>query len=165
MNFTRSLAVAAVGLASLGAAHADTTWAFSYTGQDVTASGTFTTAGNALTPEAVLSITGFRNGQAITGILPLDSDDNFIYDNLFTSASPNFTEGGILFSVAGGQPNTNVYFSEGEYFEVYVDGLSAVNVPIVWSVTAVPEVSTVLSMMAGLGLLGVYMRRNRAEAV
>ncbi len=164
MNFTRSLAVAALGLASLGAAHAGT-WNFTYTGQDVTASGTFTTAGNALSPESVLTISGFRNGLAITGIVPLDSDDNFIYDNLFTSASPNFTEGGILFSVAGGQPNTNVYFSEGEYFEVYVDGLSAVNVPIVWNVTAVPEVSTVLSMMAGLGLLGVYMRRNRAEAV
>lgn len=165
MTLQRVLSVSALGLSALlcgTAAQADT-WAFSYTGAGTTASGTFTTAGAALTPEAITSISGFRNGQAITGLVAVGADPDFFYDNEFTITSPNFTDGGMLFSVAGG-PNTNVYFFETGYFEVFIDGLGAVETPITWSVTAVPEPATVLSMMAGLGLLGVYMRKARASA-
>lgn len=165
MNLSRVFGATALGLTVLmsgTAAHAET-WAFSYTGTGITASGTFTTAGAALVPEDILSITGTRNGQAITGLVPVDTDPNFIYDNQFSITSPNFTEGGMLFSVAGGQPNTNIYFFETGYFEVYVDGLNAVETPINWSVTAVPEPATVATMLAGLGLLGVYLRKARAS--
>lgn len=155
-------AVAVGGLASLSSAQAEV-WAFSYSGADVTASGTFTTAGPALSPENILSIAGFRNGVAITGLVPVGVDTNFTYDNQFTIGSPNLTEGGFLYSLAGGGLNTNVYFFEGDYYEVYVTPAGAVfDTPISWSVTAVPEPATVLSMLAGLGLLGVYMRKARA---
>ncbi len=164
MNFKRSLAVAALGLASLGAAQADTVWNWSYTGEGVTASGTLTTAGQALVAEDILAVTGTRNGLAITGLVPLGDDPFFEYDNQFSSVAPYFSAPGMLFSVAGGQPNVNIYFFDGEYFDLYTDGLSAIEVPISFSVTAVPEASTVLSMMAGLGLLGVYMRKSRADA-
>lgn len=166
MKLQRVISAGALGLSALlcgTAAQADT-WAFSYSGAGITASGTFTTAGSALVAENITSISGFRNGVAITGVVPVGTDPDFIYDNLFTSASPNFTEGGVLFSLAGGGPNTNVYFFETGYFEVYIDGLGAVDTPISWSVTAVPEPATVLSMIAGLGLLGVYMRKARASA-
>ena len=166
MMLQRVVSAGALGLSALmcgTAAQADT-WAFNYTGAGIIASGTFTTAGSALAAEAITSITGLRNGVAITGLVPVGTDPDFIYDNLFSAISPNFTEGGVLFSLAGGGPNTNVYFFETGYFEVYIDGLGAIETPISWSVTVVPEPATVLSMMAGLGLLGVYMRKARASA-
>ena len=166
MNLQRVLSVGALGVSALmcGTAAQAVTWAFSYSAVGINASGTFTTAGAAATPEDVLSISGFRNGVAITGLVPVGTDPDFSYDNQFTAAAPNFTEGGVLFSLAGGGPNTNVYFFEGGYREVYVDGGGAVDTPISWSVTVVPEPATVLSMLAGLGLLGAYTRKARASA-
>ena len=166
MTLQRVLSAGTLGLCALmcGTAAQAAAWAFTYTGAGITASGTFITAGPALVAEAITSISGVRNGVAITGLVPVCTDPDFLYDNQFTIASPNFTDGGMLFSLAGGGPNTNVYFFETGYFEVYVDGLGAVETPISWSVTAVPEPATVLSMMAGLGLLGVYMRKARAIA-
>jgi hypothetical protein len=165
MKFQRLIlasAVAAAGLTSMTAAQAVTTWAFNYSGPGITATGTFTTAGTAIAPELILSVSGVRNGAAITGLIPVDTDPDFFYDNLFTIASPNFTDGGFLYGVTGGESNVNVYFDAGQYFEVSIEAGGAVNVPINWSVTAVPEPATVLSMLAGLGLLGVYMRKARA---
>jgi hypothetical protein len=161
MKFQRLIlasALAVAGLTSMSAAQAVTTWTFSYSGPGVTASGTFTTAGAALVAEDILSISGLRNGQAITGLIPVGADPDFFYDNQFKITAPNFTDGGMLFSVAGGV-NTNVYFFDGEYFEVQA---GVPEVALNWSVTAVPEPATVLSMLAGLGLLGVYMRKARA---
>lgn len=162
MNLQRVLSVGAVGLSALmcGTAAQAEIWAFTYTGPGINASGTFTTAGAAITAENILSITGSRNGVAITGLVPLGTDPNFIYDNQFSATAPNFTDGGMLFSLAGGDVNTNVYFFETGYFEVR-DGTPEVEIS--WSVTAVPEPATVLSMLAGLGMLGVYMRKARAS--
>lgn len=151
-------AVFVASSAGMSQAQAET-WAFSYTGPGVTASGTFTTAGPALLAEDILSVSGLRNGVAITGLVPVGTDAGFIYDNLFTIAQPNFTEGGLLYSLAGGGGNTNVYFLEGDYYEVRA---GTPEIPISWSVTAVPEPATVLSMLAGLGLLSVAMRKARA---
>jgi PEP-CTERM motif len=160
MKFQRLIlagAFAAAGLTGMSSAQAET-WVFSYTGPGVTASGTFVTAGAALVAEDVLSISGLRNGVAITGLVPVGSDSDFIYDNQFTITSPNFTDGGILFSTAE-NVNTNVYFFEGEYFEVQA---GTPEVSVAWRVSAVPEPATVLSMLAGLGLLGAFIRKSRA---
>jgi hypothetical protein len=162
MKIQRALATAALALSALGTAHADQTWVFSYTGAGVSASGSFTTAGAALVPEDILSITGQRNGAAITGLVPLDTDPNFLYDNQFTAGTPHFTDGGMVFSVAGGQPNVNVYFFAGTYTDLFIDGLDAIETPITFNVTAVPEPATVASMMLGLGLLGMRLRSRRA---
>ena len=165
MKLQRLITAGVFGLSTLAmstAAHADI-WAFSYTGVGVTASGTFTTAGSALVPENILSISGTRNGAAITGLVPVGVDPDFLYDNQFTRISPNFTDGGMLFSVVGVGSNVNVYFFETGYFDLAINGLNVVETPITWTVTAVPEPATVLSMMAGLGLLGVYMRKARAS--
>jgi len=163
MNLKQACLAAALTLAGLGTAQAET-WNWSYTGPGITASGSFTTAGNALVAEPILSISGTRNGLAITGLVPVDTDPNFIYDNLFSITSPNFSEGGMLFSVAGGQPNTNIYFFEGSYNEVFVtvDG-DVFDTPVNWSVAAapVPEPATALALLAGMGVLGLRFRRRQ----
>ncbi len=166
MNLQRVVSAGALGVAALlyGTAAQAVTWAFSYSGTGVTASGTFTTAGAALTPESILSIAGQRNGFAITGLVPLGTDPDFLYDNEFTIAAPNFTDGGVLFSLVGGRPNTNVYFFEGGYFDLFISDGGPVETPITWAVAVVPEPATVLTMLAGLGLLGACMRKARANA-
>jgi len=160
MKFKHTLGAAALALAAMAPAHAVQTWSFSYSGAGVTASGTFTTAGAALTFEDILSISGSRNGVAIIGLVPLDTDPNFVYDNQFRSVGDHFTDGGMLLDLAGSAPNTNVYFFDGAYTEVFVDGLSAIETPITFNVSAVPEPATVLSMLAGLGLVGAALRRR-----
>jgi len=167
MSFQRlasTAALVAAGLLSATSASAVTTWNFSYTGTGVTASGSFTTAGAALVPEDILSITGVRNGIAITGLVPVGDDPDFFYDNQFTITSPNFTDGGMLFSMASG-PNINVYFFAGTYTDLFVIGGTPFETDIAWNVVAapVPEPATVLSMLAGLGLMGAFVRRSRAQ--
>lgn len=164
MNLLRVVSTGALSVAALawGTTAQAVTWAFNYSGPGVTASGTFTTAGAALAPENILSITGQRNGFAITGLVPLGTDPDFSYDNQFTIAAPNFTDGGMVFSVAGGRPNVNVYFFEGSYVDLFIDDSIPIETPINWRVAVVPEPATVLSMLAGLGLLGAYTRKARA---
>jgi len=153
----------AVALTAAGAAQADQTWNWSYSGAGVTAAGTFTTAGAALVFEDILSISGTRNGAAITGLVPLDSDPFFAYDNQFRFPGEHFSDGGMLFSVAG-QPNVNVYFFDGTYVDLYTDGTDPFETPITFNVTAaVPEPATVLSMLAGLGLVGAALCMRRRE--
>jgi hypothetical protein len=168
MTFQRlacTAALVAAGVLSATSASAVTTWNFSYSGAGVTASGSFTTAGNALVAEDILSISGVRNGVAITGLVPLDSDPDFLYDNQFTIASPNFTDGGMVYSLANGL-HINVYFFAGTYTDLYViNNLTPVETDITWNVAAapIPEPATVLSMLAGLGLMGAFMRRGRGQ--
>jgi PEP-CTERM motif len=148
----------------MGQAQAQQAWSFSYSGDGVTASGVFTTAGPALTFEDILSISGTRNGAAITGLVPLDSDPDFVYDNQFRSVGDYFTEGGMLFSVLGGTSNVNVYFFDGAYIDISIDGLDVTETAITFNVSAVPEPATVLSMLAGLGLVGAALRHGRKQA-
>ena len=168
MNLIKQAAATLATSAALlvaGAAHADTTWAWSYSGDGVSASGTFVTAGTALVPEDILSITGTRNGVAILGLLPLDSDPNFIYDNQFTINAPHFSDGGFIYDIGGGDiGHINIYYYEGEYWDLYVDGGAAFEVPISFSVSAVPEASTYAYMALGLAGIGAFARRRKAKA-
>lgn len=164
MTFKQACLAAALSLAGLGTAHADQTWAWSYTGTGVSASGTFTTAGAALVPEDILSISGFRNGAAITGLVPLDTDPNFAYDNQFTAGTPHFSDGGMVFSVAGLDSNVNVYFFTGSYQDLVVVGADAIETPITFSVSAVPEPATALALLTGLGVLSLRLRARRQQA-
>ncbi len=162
MKLKHLLVTAAIGLSAMGAAQANQTWAWSYAGVGVTASGTLTTAGQALSFEDILSVTGTRNGAPIIGLVPLDTDPDFGYDNQFRSVGEHFTDGGVVFDFAGALPNVNLYVLGGVYLDLFINNGSAVEVPVTFNVTAVPEPATVASMLAGLGLLAVYMRKARA---
>ncbi|MBL8306327.1 MAG: PEP-CTERM sorting domain-containing protein [Rubrivivax sp.] len=163
MKFRQMCLAATLGLAALGSAHADQTWFWSYTGSGVNASGTFTTAGPALVFEDVLSITGSRNGQPILGLVPLDTDPDFIYDNQFSSVGDHFTDGGLLMAFGGGLPNVNLYFFNGSYTDLFIDGAGdPIETAVNFSVSAVPEPATGLAWLAGLGLMGLWARRRAA---
>lgn len=164
MKFKQVLLAATLVFSGWGAAHADQTWAFSYSGGSVTASGTFTTASADPFAQDVLSISGERNGVAILGLVPLGSSLTYLYDNQFNPAGPYFTENGLLLSMADGVPDVNVYFFQGDYTDLFDCDNSCVETPITFNVTAVPEPATVLSMLAGLGLVGFQLRRRRAAA-
>lgn len=164
MKFKQVLLAATLAFSGWGLAHADQTWAFSYSGGSVTASGTFTTASAAPGAQDVLSISGERNGVAIVGLVPLGTDLNYIYDNQFDATAPHFTDAGLLMAMDGGQPNVNLYFFEGDFYDLFDDGGIFEPTPVSFNVTAVPEPATVLSMLAGLGLVGLQLRRRRAAA-
>ena len=78
------------------------TWSWSLTGSGVSASGVLTTLGDATSFEAVTGISGAFNGNAINGLVPLNSDARFIYNNLFAfnGATPAIDGFGLLIDVA-----------------------------------------------------------------
>lgn len=170
-NRMGSLLLAGAALLAAGAARADTLWNWSYSGDGVTASGTFTTAGTALVPEDILSFTGTRNGTAILGLVPLDSDSNFIYDNQFTSVAPYFSEPGILYDIGGGTAGShiNIYWdsADGLIHDLQVDPTESfvIDTVVTFSVSAVPEPATYAVMALGLAVVGGVARRRRAANV
>lgn len=163
---TALLAGAALMAASV--AHADTTWTWSYAGTGVTASGSFTTAGAALTPEDILSFTGTRNGVAILGLVPLASDENFTYDNQFTSVAPHFSEAGLLFDIGGGLPSShiNLYWDSNDGLihdlQLNDDATAVTDTIVAFNVSAVPEPATYGMLALGLVAVGAVARRRRA---
>ena len=161
MGLKQTLLVAAVALSASGAALADQTWAWSYFGAGVTASGTLTTAGAASSFEDVLSFSGTRNGSNILGLVPLDEDSDFSYDNQISAVGPHLTDGGWVLDLGAGQPHYNVYFFEGSYTEIF--GPNFDENPISFTLTPVPEPATALAMLAGLGVLGLYARKRSAS--
>jgi hypothetical protein len=165
---TTASLLASAALLAAGAAQADTTWAWSYSGDGVTASGTFVTAGNAANnPEDILSFTGTHNGMAILGLVPVGDPlgSNFVWDNQFSASYPHFSEGGLLFNVGGGDAGIiNLYYwadDDAIYNLIVVDG-EPIEVPVAFSASIVPEPATYGYMALGLVGLAVAARRRKA---
>lgn len=172
-------------LFAASAAHAVTTWNFFYSSLDITASGTFTTAGSGSTRMPLLSIGGSYADSFVTGSIDglVQQGDNqiFNYDNLFSGKSPSFTTSGILFRV--GSANINLFYNDGSddvdispdtplgYLnidDVNGDGSNTVQELVNFQVTkagVVPPVSSVpeptrWSLMLAAGLLAMVTRRR-----
>ena len=149
------------------AAHADTTWNFTYAGNNSSASGSFTTAGDGTTPSAVTSITGTYSDGTITsgtidGLVALGTDGNFNFDNLF-GGSPLFNNNGVLFDVDGGQ-HVNLYTIGNDYYNAAFEAPGLLNEAVSFSVTAaVPEPGSVAMLLAGIGALS-FVGRRKARA-
>jgi hypothetical protein len=159
------------------AAHADQLWNWSYTsapalsevGLAAVAQGTLSTAGTASNVEQILSITGTYNGAAILGLVGPVSNTHFTYDNMITASSPYLSIYGVMFTVAGSNEEHNLFFggADNSGAAVFYDGYYDTRYHFTGgtftlsAVTAVPEVSTWLLLLAGLGLTGMAAQRRR----
>ncbi|QIR39501.1 PEP-CTERM sorting domain-containing protein [Tolypothrix sp. PCC 7910] len=111
MRWAKKLGIAtfglAIGLAGVGlpSAAQALVFDFSYTAGSNTASGTLTTND---TPDGsgyyiIQGITGFRNTEAITGVVSTNGYTN--NNNLFNPTAPYFTGEGFSYTVASGSVN------------------------------------------------------------
>src|SRR4026207_747529 len=89
-------------------AQASLNWNWSYSGDGITADGRFITDD---TPDAlgfylITSITGTRNGTAITALqptgTPIPGNEPFAVDNLVGLDGPQLTHNGFGYAIAGG---------------------------------------------------------------
>lgn len=167
-----AITIATALMAGHAAAHADTTWHWQYSGAGVAASGTLLTKD---TPDAagfykVLSITGSRDGDAITGLYPTGSaipgNEPYAVDNLLRVEGTNgqITVHGLGFSLASGA-HANPYFADflatPGYMEVFTQGSAFSEVPVTFTATAVPEPATLALVLSGLGVMRLVASRRR----
>lgn len=104
----------------------------------------------------ITAITGNFNGQAITGLLPINSfgsNDNL----LFVAQNPLLDFNGFSFTGSFGNRNVyyqNAYHNFGDPFDNLTFSITAVT-------AGVPEPATWAMMLIGFGAIGVALRRRR----
>jgi hypothetical protein len=116
--------------------------------------------------EAITSISGQRNGSAITGLEP-GGNPSWYYDQAFEGAPPQFSNSGLLFDTADGHV-VNLYSVGSQMYDSSLPGsYSGWNpgVAVQFSAVAVPEPETYAMMLSGLGLMGFIARRRRERDV
>ena len=170
-------ATTAFGMQTAGAAEFD--WSYSGSnGGPVTASGTLDATPIGGGVYDVISITGTRNGVAITGLATYAGEDNEIY-----TTPPHVDYPGLAYSIIGGSV-FNVYYDTSTsdsyacgavgYCEIGpgVAGTDGLGPPVdsigpiaTFTLTAIPEASSWAMMMLGFAGLGFAGYRASRKAV
>ena len=122
-------------------------WSWSYSGNGVSASGTFTTndAPDGAGFYQIVGIAGADNGVTITGLQPTGTatpgNEPYAVDNLVSAAEPHLTTHGFGFSVANGN-YANPFYKGSSYYEYlsvppYANGAGP-EAPVSFSAVIVP---------------------------
>jgi hypothetical protein len=105
-------------------------WRWSYEGEGVAASGTFTAkdAPNADGFYEITGISGEANGVAITGLQPpgtsIPGNDGYPVDNLVRTEAPRLTMHGFGYALANGtyaNPFYGAHFAKPDYYAFFSD--------------------------------------------
>jgi len=109
-NALVAIAVLSCTLALAGRSQADNI-EFTYDGQGVAVSGTLFGTNNGNGTWTITDISGTYNGIGIAGLVPVGTDPNYIYNNLFyyPGNASYVDDAGILFNVPG-LGDVNLYF-------------------------------------------------------
>jgi hypothetical protein len=151
------LAIAALPIAVTSASA--TAYDFSYAGPGIAASGTITATGDTAT-----GISGLRNGEAITGLLPADAYG--FNDNAVFPAAPYLDQSGLGFTASGIDYNVYYYIAVGVYLECNSAANPICSVPgtgeSLTSFTLTPAVPEPFSAaLLATGLAGIALGRRR----
>lgn len=174
MRMILSLALLSCTIVWLSAAHAET-MAFSFSGNGLSASGTFYGAPVNSGQWLVTGVSGSFNGSAITGIEPTSNSGNvFAINNIYYWPGPVVDLYGIVFDVANGDRvnlcfDSGCYGSAGVYTAIVWDpnsGLTGLNAEVyqfgapVGEEAPVPEPGTLALLGTGLvGFAGALRRK------
>ena len=171
-----------IGIAALAVpVHASIMWSWNYSGEGITASGTFTTLDS---PDAqggylITAITGVRNGQTITALQPtgtwIPGNEPYAVDNLvFAGPGPQLTKAGLGFALADGSYSNPFYadfLPTPEYLEFYSmpgsDSSTELAVAFFATPVSTPEPATFALLLLSLPLcyISAVLMRTKSQQV
>jgi hypothetical protein len=175
-SFLRAIAIGSLALCgslAVTEASANTIWQWSYSGTGIDAKGILTASdtadSNGYYP--ILSISGKRNGDTISGLYPtgtaIPGNEPYAIDNLIkVGSSGQLTSEGFGYTLASGA-HANPYFADflfpQVYVEVFTQGSNFSEPTIVFSASQVPEASTAALSILGLAALAAVATGRRAS--
>ena len=139
----------AVGMALVADGSQAATWKWSYDGEGVAASGTFTVK-DTPTGDGFYEITGIKgeaNGVAITGLQPpgtsIPGNDGYPVDDLVRADAPRLTMHGFGYALANGtyaNPFYGAHFANPDYYAFFSDPANhrTSEPPVAFTATTVP---------------------------
>ena len=184
-----ALFAALVAVMSLPAHASMVNYQVSYSGSGVSGNLLLTTNGvlNGSGAYTITGVTGFRNGAAVTGLLPAGSNPSnpscgaspcwiLISDNLLFPTAPNLDTSGFTYTIGGGYgvsggDDINLYYTNGSYYDVTqsanaatCDGFSTcsyLGTPVSVTMNEVPEPGTLALLSIGLAGFALTLARRK----